>query len=499
MNTLARRLDAAGLETGLGVVLGAGALSLAAGVAAASGFGLLTLGLAVFAVACLVAIRDWRWSVLGLLAYLPVSGIPTILTYPNTGSAVLLKDFLFVVPAYVGFLAFANARRTSLVFAGAPVVLMAMFALLVAAQTLNPSLPNAVVGLIGTKVWLLYVPLFFLGHHLLRTREDLERVLRLMALTALLPLAVGILEAILVNGGQGALVYRFYGDAAAATTQDFNQFNLQGGGSIRRVSSTFSFVTQYYTYAASMVAVSYAWWRGFLAGTGRAWVGRAVWTAAIVGAFLSGARGAILFVPLLVLLTAVFEGKAARFAPLRVLAPVALLVTALSVFKTPIGALLGHVWLTLRVEFGDVVVNGFRDAVSTTFLGLGSGVDTGASRHAYASDSLFTGVGGRWYEAWWVKAILELGVPGFVLLAALVLTIVVRARRAHRRLADPRLRAVSAALVAFLVWNVLYGLKGAYVDIDPINVYFWLFAGMLTRLPALDRDPALPAAPAAAP
>lgn len=498
MSALVRRLDLDALERRLALGIAVLGVSLLGGVAAARGYGLLTIALAVFGTACTTAIRNWRTAVYGLLVYLPVSGIPTILTYPDNGNAVLLKDFLFVVPAYVGFLAWATARRQRLLFAGAPVVLMALFSLLVFAQSLNPSLPNKLVGAIGLKVWLLYVPLYFLGYHLLRDREELGRVLKVMSLTALLPLGIGILESILVNGGQGALVYRFYGDAAAATTQDFNQFNLSGGGSIRRVSSTFSFVTQYYTYAATIVAVSYAWWRGFLVGTPRANLGRAVWMTSIVAAFLSGARGAILFVPLLVLLTAIFEGKAARLAPLRVLAPIGLLFTALSVFKTPVSSLIGHVLTTTRIEWGDVVVNGFRDAFRTTLTGLGAGVDTGASRHAFGTDAAFTGVGGRWYEGWWVKAILELGLPGLLLLGALTLAIVHRGRVAHRQLRDPRLRAVSAALLAFLLWNLLYSFKGAYIDIDPINVYFWLFAGMLARLPALDARPEPDVEPAAA-
>ena len=42
------------------------------------------------------------------------------------------------------------------------------------------------------------------------------------------------------------------------------------------------------------------------------------------------------------------------------------------------------------------------------------------------------------------------------------------------------------AVVAFLVWNLVYGIKGQYMDFDPINVYFWLFAGILMKLPALE-------------
>jgi hypothetical protein len=42
-------------------------------------------------------------------------------------------------------------------------------------------------------------------------------------------------------------------------------------------------------------------------------------------------------------------------------------------------------------------------------------------------------------------------------------------------------------MIAFLLWNLVYMTKGGWIDIDPINVYFWLFAGMLLRAAALDR------------
>jgi hypothetical protein len=74
-----------------------------------------------------------------------------------------------------------------------------------------------------------------------------------------------------------------------------------------------------------------------------------------------------------------------------------------------------------------------------------------------------------------------------VLVCLLLASVVARAWRAHASLRDPRLRAVSAALLAFLVWNLAYCAKGQYLDIDPANVYFWLFAGVLARLPYLER------------
>ena len=87
----------------------------------------------------------------GLLAYLPVSGLAIIASYPDTQAAVLVKDLVFILPAY---LAFMTARsRIGWSFPGAPVLPMAAFAALVALMML-PLLGRPLVPLIGAKVWL---------------------------------------------------------------------------------------------------------------------------------------------------------------------------------------------------------------------------------------------------------------------------------------------------------------------------------------------------------
>src|SRR5262249_34826081 len=92
---------------------------------------------------------DWRWPVYCLLLYLPFSGVAIIATYPDTRVAVLVKDVLFVLPAYV---LFAAARsRTGWTFPGAPVLPAAAFAGLVTVLSV-PQLANPLVPLVGAKV-----------------------------------------------------------------------------------------------------------------------------------------------------------------------------------------------------------------------------------------------------------------------------------------------------------------------------------------------------------
>src|SRR5204863_6053797 len=107
--------------------------------------------------ALLVGLYDWRWSVYGLLCYLPFSGIAILAAYPgraDRAAAILAKDFLFVIPAYLGFLLYFARRRQKFWFRGAPLVIFGLLALVVLAQAVNPRLPNHLVGLIGIKIWL---------------------------------------------------------------------------------------------------------------------------------------------------------------------------------------------------------------------------------------------------------------------------------------------------------------------------------------------------------
>ncbi len=468
-------------------------LSLMVGLAAGRGYALPALGLAAFAAALLAGVLNWRWSVYGLLLYLPVSGIPVLATYPHTAVPVLLKDFLFVIPAYVGFMAYASARRVRVVFPGAPLLLFLLLAFLVVVQAFNPNLPNRLVGAIGIKVWLFYIPLYFLAYHFVRDRRDLFRLLGVMSVAAIVPAVIGIVEAVLIYTGHAPVVYQVYGGAAQAATQNFAQFTFTGGGDLRRVPSTFSFVAQYYTFTASMVAVSYAWWRGALAGTRFASFGRLVWLLLLAAALLNGARGAFVLIPALVLFIFLFErfpsGHRLRGVPVgRLFAAVGVFLAAAALFGGAPGAIFGYAFQVGRQEFQSVFVDGFRQALALTWGGLGTGIDTNASRYAFSTPVHFQAVAGTWYESWYVKAVLELGIAGLAVVALLLGFLVVRGFQSHRWLHDPRMRAVSAALLAFLVWNLAYNLKGQYMDIDPIDVYFWLFAGLLARVAVLDRD-----------
>jgi hypothetical protein len=465
------------------------ALSILTGTLISRGLAIQLIVLAGLTAGVLLGLTDWRRSVYALLAYLPFSGVASVLLYPNTAPAVLAKDFLFVLPAYAGFLLQRLSARRPISFRGAPTWLLASFAVLVLGQVFNPSVPSGVVAAIGAKVWLFYIPLCFLGYHLVGDRGDLRRLLGVMSLAAVIPALVGIAEALLLYAGKQALVYSAYGPAAASVTQEFVQFDLTAGASLRRVPSTFTFVAQYFAFTVSMVAVTYAWWRGVLARTSAAALGAAVWLLLLLAGFLSGARAAFLFLPFLVVLILVLEGPRAPRALVRIMAPTGILLfVAVMILGSSVRAVLLHTVQTGLEEFGYVFVNGLRQGFALTLTGFGAGVDTSAARYAFTQPDQFNAVNGFWYESWYVKALLELGAAGLVIVTLLFTTLLATLIRQHRRLRDAGLRSISAAVLALLVWNAVFNVKAQYLDMDPMNVYFWLLLGLLFKLPTLDRE-----------
>ena len=465
----------------------AGWLALCAGAGVAIGLGhwLPVLAVVVAAMAFAVGLVRWRWSLYLLLAYIPVSGLAGLALHPDTGLGVALRDGLFVAPLYAGFFAGAAAARRPVLFRGAPVAALALLVVLVLAQALNPSIPEASVSLIGTKVWLSYIPLLFVGYHALRDKRDLSRILAIMSIAAVVPVAVGIVVAILLYAGYTDFVYGLYGPAAKEATQGFAELHI-GEAVLRRVPSTFTSGAQYYAFTISMIAITYAWWQGAESRVSPRLRGLLV-LLVFVACFLSGTRGAFLFAPfLVVLIVLLHRGALGRVIQVAAASAVAL---AAVVTVTGIGAqaLLGNALQRAFFNLDLSLIQGFTKTFEVAPFGLGTGTDTRAVRYQIPDAELFALFGGAWQESWWVKAAIELGALGLILVLILFGTLLVRAWRIHWSLRDPQLRAVSAALLALFIWMMVYGVKAQYVDFDPMNMFLWLTLGMLLKLPALDR------------
>ncbi len=488
LNVRARNLPAIASQprlAGAGLFLLILFFTLAVGWLVVRGQGLTAVGFLALSIFYLMILVRWQRGIYGLLIYLPFSGLVTLALYPWEGPAllnpVLYKDWLFVLPAYFGFLAAVVMRRERFPrLARLPSRLLIALSVLVIAQTANPHVANFLMALIGAKVWLLYIPLYFLAAALLISRRQLIFLLRLMLIVAIVPCAIGITEFALGRlYGHQTVMTTIYGTLAPEAQQGFGVYEVGGGLLPRGTPSTFTFVTQFFGYLLSMLAACYAVWRADPSPRWRR-LGHTMLILVALNALLTGARTAFIFVPL-VLFLAFGLDRGLRGLLQAIALAGGMLGGALVLLSMRAVGLFEHVADLFVAYAQGTAYELLVRALGSAPLGNGTGTNTGPARYALPDPASFTAL-----ENYYAKAVYELGIPGFLLIVALFGTLIWQGFRMRGRLQDPALRPYVAALLAFFIAIALNSFKGWLMDLDPINVNFWIFAGVMAKLPDLD-------------
>jgi hypothetical protein len=451
----------------------------------------------------LTGLKRWQWGIYALIYYMPFSGLPGILLNPyvSSGATTLIKDFVFAIPAYLGFAWWYRSNAAQLTEfpreMKITLILMAIVASFVLAHMFNPQLASYLLGLIGLKVWLFYMPLYVLGYYLIDEKSQLVRMATILLGLGMIPTSFGIVQAQLVYSGNGALAYALYGSAAAEITQLFARFDEAGGTGLVRIPSLFIFPLQYSSFLLTLLAVCYGLWTGSSYSRQMRTIYALALGAIVIALTASGARAVYVLLPGFLLLALLLSGKSGHrtkaIASLLTLVPLALgamihfLQSTLETFLSFVSSVVeGYLGMS-----GDTaLINQFGYAPSLTWVGMGPGMNTGPARHAlgqYLGSSYVNVFFDTGIESFQGKTIVEIGVPGLIAVAALFGWLLVSSHRQIRKLKDPSLRGLGVSLFAFLVVVVAYLYKGAVLDFDPLNVFFWLFAGILLKLPALEK------------
>ena len=122
----------------------------------------------------------------------------------------------------------------------------------------------------------------------------------------------------------------------------------------------------------------------------------------------------------------------------------------------------------------DIVLEGFVDSLANAPLGLGTGMNTGASRYAFDDQLSFNA-----FENYYAKSVYEFGFLGLILLLGLFSYIIFKGFKILHGVKDPGLKGCAAVIVAFVITMCLHSLKGWQLDMVPINTYYWIFVGSL--------------------
>ena len=90
-------------------------------------------------------------------------------------------------------------------------------------------------------------------------------------------------------------------------------------------------------------------------------------------------------------------------------------------------------------------------------------------------------------ETYYPKVLHEVGPVGMLGFLALVTTLTIVCFRTYRSIKNRNFRIYGAALWVFILF-ISYNTYYYPLDVDPVAVYYWFFAGVLLKLPQLDKQ-----------
>jgi len=156
---------------------------------------LIVAGMVFVGCAIIVAIlNDWRRGLFLFLAWVMFEDL--FRKYLGNNMAVsFAKDFLVLVV----YLSYFISRRAKRAKSFRPPFLMPLliFIWIGAIQLFNANSNSIFYGLLGMKVYFLYVPLMYVGYGFLEKDEDLQKLLTINAILVMLVAALGIAQAII--------------------------------------------------------------------------------------------------------------------------------------------------------------------------------------------------------------------------------------------------------------------------------------------------------------
>ena len=362
---------------------------------------------------------------------------------------------------------------------------LAVFILInIPTQLSNPNSNYLIIGLIGLKVWLGYIPLILCGYYFLQQFNDLLLLNRLLIVVIFICCCLCLIQYSLLSTdvcpGNAAL-------EIPARLKASLQAQCFVGGSLLynpergliRLPGTFASPWHWAWFLIASIFIAYG---NSVSDPSRAWQGMSWATIISIAAatIVSGQRTALLLVPLILLSLLLFTQERKRWLPLK------LLVISSIIF------LLAHVFPLIREQIDNFIYRWnysppqefIADQLNwlwqnyLTLLGNGVGTATNAA-------SLFGKV--QFIETFHVKLMFELGIISSLVFLGLVTSISYCLFKIVCSLRSPSLRQLSVCLWLFILL-ISYNPFFYPLDIDPIAIYYWLFVGIIVKLPILDKQ-----------
>ena len=427
------------------------------------------------------------------IIYLPFSGT---ITYAIGNSPVLqLAKDGFYIPAMIRLIQDCKQNKRPIFINKAiktPLLIIFAYCCLVllvvnGGQQFDPKYGGQpiLMGILGLKVFIGYAPLMFCAYYLIKDKATLVFLMRLTALIIIICCSLGFIQYVfLLTGicpptqGTGDELFKASLDAKCFVGGALLYTPSQG---VIRLPGTFVAPWQWGWFLISASFLSFATafndpkipWR---------LVGFVAMVCNVVMAVVSGQRIALALVPVTTVLLLLLTGQLVnlkRFLPIAILLTVVLGVAMaqnpevvserLASFESRWNASPPQEFITNQIEWALKEQDGV--------LGNGLGRATNSAR-VFGRTNLV--------ETYYPKVMYEVGILGTLLFFGLVTVITLQCFKCYRSSRDSALRGYGATFWVFVLF-ISYNTYYYPLDVDPVAVYYWFFAGIVLRIPDMDR------------
>ncbi|QIR35685.1 hypothetical protein HCG51_02235 [Tolypothrix sp. PCC 7910] len=443
-----------------------------------------------------------RQALFAFMIYVPFGG--TITYYLGNSPVLQLAKDAFYVPALIGL--WQSCRKQGLPFIipqaiKTPMLILLGFCLLTlvfvnGGQQFNPPSVGPLqkapeefpigLGILGLKVFLGYLPLIACAYYLIRNKKDFLLLSRLQVVLTLICCVLGVIQYLLLLTGVCQGTRGFEGDSLFRATLEARCYF---GGSLLyspeegviRLPGTFVAPWQWAWFLISSTFFTFAtgftdpsiFWR--LIGLGSL-------ASVFINAVISGQRIALALVPTCFVALLFLTGQIAnlkRFIPIGIGLAI---ILGIAMVTNPTVVQERTESFTSRWEASppqDFIIQQFGDNLKNVGpLGNGLGRATNSAR-SMGSTKLI--------ETYYPKVMYEVGIVGVLGFLGLVTALTTSAFKTYRSIKNRNLRSHAAALWVFVLF-ISYNTYYYPLDVDPVAVYYWFYAGVLFKLPLIDKQ-----------
>lgn len=438
-----------------------------------------------------IAWQDWEAGIKILLVIVIVEGAVRKWLLPSASELVYFyKDFLMVI---IIFSYLTKKRKSPLLIKHQlkffSVILFA-FILYAITSISNPKLPHPLVGLLGLKAYLLYVPLAFLVPRMFTSKEKLVAFLKWYLIISLSVAALSAMQ--FADADPNSSINRYAWDentmASAGLEMDVARFQDSANNDFVRVTGPFSFISGLTIYLPTVFALLLGLISQRTMGSlpkSLRWMYHIALAVVATTTFMTGSRSAVLNLCVMAL---IFYGMASKKDFLRrmrqlVIGAILIFITLTVFFPQAYDA------LYTRAFGGEDQISEGRGRVEEAFQlpineaayagAFGYGI--GATQNAVPilmSKLNLPFVGERipiYYESEPGRLMLELGIVGYILHLFLRLGIFFTLLFACSSIRDAESKFLAIAAFAAIIFPLFIG--GAVTQ-PTQNVYQWFLIGI---------------------